>query len=283
MKKVAYIINPFSAKGNYQPFLKELKKTVSEPLYHISQSFESTNSFIKKHFDEVEIFVAIGGDGTISSVAKNIVHTDKILAIYPEGSGNGFSNEMHFSNNFQELLSKIERKQFHSIDAFMVNDHISINVSGVGFDGKVVRDFEKTNRGIFNYIKTSIITFFRYKPVYIDFLNSQYKTFNGEYLMLNIANTRQFGNNAYIAPHADKSDGLLELVLVKKFPIWYSAIFTFKLFTKRLTSDNYVEYLSVPSIKFSTNSTHWHIDGEYQQIPSPISVKVLPKSLRVLY
>ena len=33
--------------------------------------------------------------------------------------------------------------------------------------------------------------------------------------MMNIANTRQFGNNAYIAPHASKSDGLLEIALVK--------------------------------------------------------------------
>jgi diacylglycerol kinase family enzyme len=35
--------------------------------------------------------------------------------------------------------------------------------------------------------------------------------------MMNIANTRQFGNNAYIAPHASKSDGLVDMVLVKKF------------------------------------------------------------------
>ena len=35
--------------------------------------------------------------------------------------------------------------------------------------------------------------------------------------MLNVANTRQFGNNAYIAPHASKSDGLLEIALVKSF------------------------------------------------------------------
>lgn len=33
--------------------------------------------------------------------------------------------------------------------------------------------------------------------------------------MLNVANTRQFGNNAYIAPHADYSDGLVDIVLVK--------------------------------------------------------------------
>ncbi|SMO33119.1 lipid kinase, YegS/Rv2252/BmrU family [Chryseobacterium rhizoplanae] len=282
MEKVAFIINPFSAKKNYQPFLNELKTKVNNPLYYVSESIPGTDEFIQSHFEEVDIFVAIGGDGTISTVAKNLINTEKILAIFPAGSGNGFSNETQFSKNLDELLEKIKVKNSRKIDTFTVNDRLSINVSGTGFDGKVVKEFEKTTRGFKNYIKVSLKTFFNYKPIKVKFFDEEYQQYNGRYLMMNIANTRQFGNNAYIAPKASKSDGLVDMVLVKKFPLTYSALFAFRMFTKRLKDDDYVTYLPVSEISFKVNTKNWHLDGEFNKIKSPIHVKVQPSSLSIL-
>lgn len=282
MQQVAFIINPFSARKNYHPFLNELKKKVENPNFYISESIEGTDEFIKDNFENTEIFVAIGGDGTISTVAKNIIHTEKILAIFPAGSGNGFSNETNFHKNLDELLEKIKAKNSRQIDTFTVNGRLSINVSGTGFDGKVVKEFEKTSRGFKNYIKVSIQTFFNYKPIKVKFSDVKYHQYNGKYLMLNIANTRQFGNNAYIAPKASKSDGLVDVVLVKKFPLSYSPLFAFRMFTKKLKDDDYVTYLPVSEIEFEVNTENWHLDGEFNKIKSPVSIKVLPKSLRIL-
>ncbi|WP_142018049.1 MULTISPECIES: diacylglycerol/lipid kinase family protein [Chryseobacterium] len=282
MDKVAFIINPFSAKKNYQPFLNELKTKVNNPLYYVSESIPGTEEFIQAHFEEVDIFVAIGGDGTISTVAKSLINTEKILAIFPAGSGNGFSNETQFSKNLDELLEKIKAKNSRKIDTFTVNDRLSINVSGTGFDGKVVKEFEKTSRGFKNYIKVSLKTFFNYKPIKVKFFDEKYQQYNGRYLMMNIANTRQFGNNAYIAPKASKSDGLVDMVLVKKFPLTYSALFAFRMFTKRLKDDEYVTYLPVSEISFKVNTKNWHLDGEFNKIKSPIHVKVQPSSLSIL-
>lgn len=281
MQNVAFIINPFSAKGNYKPFLEKLNQKIKNPLVYISDSIEGTRNFIKENFESTEIFVAIGGDGTISTVAKNIINTDKILAIFPAGSGNGFSNETKFSKNLDELLLKIKNKKIKEIDTFMVNNLLSINVSGTGFDGAVIEAFEKTSRGFSNYIKVSLQAFFKYKPIFVKF-EEKYKNFDGKYLMINVANTRQFGNNAYIAPHASKSDGLAEIALVKKFPWYYSLIFAYRMFTKKLVTNKYIQYLSVPKISFSVDSELWHLDGEFNRISSPIHIKVLPKSLKIL-
>src|SRR5690606_33457447 len=198
-------------------------------LYYISESIQGTDEFIQQNFDHIDIFVAIGGDGTISTVAKNLINTNKILAIFPAGSGNGFSNETQFSRNLDELLRKLRTGKSTKIDTFTVNDRLSINVSGTGFDGKVVKEFEKTSRGFKNYIKVSFRTFFKYKPIKVKFFDEKYQQYNGKYLMLNIANTRQFGNRAYIAPMASKSDGLVDIVLVKKFPFSYSPFFAYRM------------------------------------------------------
>ena len=282
MEKVAFIINPFSAKKNYQPFLNALKSKVNDPLYYISESIPGTDEFIQKHFPDTDIFVAIGGDGTISTVAKNIINTDKILAIFPAGSGNGFSNETQFSKNLDELIEKLKQKKSRKIDTFTVNGRLSINVSGTGFDGKVVKEFEKTTRGFKNYVKVSLKTFFSYKPIKLKFFDEKYQQYNGKYLMVNIANTRQFGNNAYIAPMASKSDGLVDMVLVKKFPFTYSPLFAFRMFTKKLREDDYLTYLPVSEVEFKVNTKNWHLDGEFNRIKSPISIKVQPASLTIL-
>jgi YegS/Rv2252/BmrU family lipid kinase len=282
MKNVAFIINPFSAKKKYQPFVDSLKKEIENPNFYISQSLEGTENFIKENFENIDIFVAVGGDGTISSVAKSLINTGKTLAIFPAGSGNGFSNENNFTKNLKELLAKIKANKFREIDTFKVNDRLSINVSGTGFDGKVVKEFEKTSRGFANYIKVSIKTFFNYKPIQVQFKSEEFKKYDGKYLMLNVANTRQFGNNAYIAPHASTVDGLAEIVLVKKFPLSYGAFFAAKMFSKKLKKDKYITYLSVPEIEFSVNTKDWHLDGDYNEISSPIHIKVLPKSLKIL-
>lgn len=282
MKNVAFIINPFSAKKNYKPLLDELKKKVHDLNFYISDSIVGTDEYIKNNFATIDVFVAIGGDGTISTIAKSLIGTDKILAIFPAGSGNGFSNETLFNKNLDELLIKIKNNKSRKIDTFTVNDRLSINVSGTGFDGKVVKEFEKTSRGFKNYIKVSLQTFFSYKPITIRFFDDNLKKLNGKYLMVNIANTRQFGNNAYIAPMASKSDGLVDLVLVKKFPVFYSGIFAYRMFTKRLKTDKYITYLPISDIKFEVNTKNWHLDGEYNAIESPIHIKVQPSSLRIL-
>jgi YegS/Rv2252/BmrU family lipid kinase len=281
MQKVAFIINPHSAKKNYKPFLEQLKTKIENPIYIISKSIEDSDLFIEQNFDKTDVFVAIGGDGTISTVAKKLINTDKILGIFPAGSGNGFSNETQFSRNIDHLLAKLQQNKSKSIDTFTVNGKFSINMAGLGFDGAVVEAFEKTSRGFGNYIKTSIQTFFSYQSVSVQF-QDEYKTYNGNYLMVNVANSRQFGNNAFIAPKADLSDGLLEVVLVKKFPFWHAAIFAYRMFTKNLKDNQYIKYLSVPEITFSANSDTWHLDGEFIKIESPIEVKILPRSLKVL-
>jgi diacylglycerol kinase family enzyme len=158
MEKVAFIINPFSAK-KLSAVSQRTESKGENPLYYISESIPGTDQFIQDHFNDVDIFVAIGGDGTISTVARNLIDTEKILAIFPAGSGNGFSNETQFSKNLDELLEKIKTKNSRKIDTFTVNERLSINVSGTGFDGKVVKEFEKTTRGFKNYIKVSLKLF----------------------------------------------------------------------------------------------------------------------------
>ena len=273
MQRTAFIINPNSSNGKYQSFLNKLNFLIDNTNVFISKSKKDTEDFINNNLNNIDIFVAVGGDGTISSIAKQLIYTDKILAVYPMGSGNGFAKENGFDKSIKKLLTKIQNKKSQIIDTIKINQEFSINVSGVGLDSVVAYNFEKTSRGFFNYIKTTIATFFSFND------NQKY---NGKYLMLNVANTRQFGNNAFIAPNAILDDGLVDIVLVKRFSLIGSVKFAYQLFSKKLEGNPFVTYLRLEQIDLEIDNNIWHIDGDAMELPSPVEIQVLKHSLKIL-
>ena len=282
MQRTAFIINPNSSNGKYQSFLNKLNFLIDNPNVFISKSKKDTEDFINNNLNNIDIFVAVGGDGTISSIAKQLIYTDKILAVYPMGSGNGFAKENGFDKSIKKLLTKIQNKKSKIIDTIKINQEFSINVSGVGLDSVVAYNFEKTSRGFFNYIKTTIATFFSFNDINIKFKNIDYQKYNGKYLMLNVANTRQFGNNAFIAPNAILDDGLVDIVLVKRFSLISSVKFAYQLFSKKLRGNPFVTYLRLEQIDLEIDNNIWHIDGDAMELPSPVEIQVLKHSLKVL-
>lgn len=282
MQRTAFIINPNSSNGKYQSFLNKLNFLIDNPNIFISKSKKDTEDFIDNNLNNIDIFVAVGGDGTISSIAKQLIYTDKILAVYPMGSGNGFAKENGFDKSIKKLLTKIQNKKSQIIDTIKINQEFSINVSGVGLDSVVAYNFEKTSRGFFNYIKTTIATFFSFNDINIKFKNIDNQKYNGKYLMLNVANTRQFGNNAFIAPNAILDDGLVDIVLVKRFSLIGSVKFAYQLFSKKLGGNPFVTYLRLEQIDLEIDNNIWHIDGDAMELPSPVEIQVLKHSLKIL-
>ena len=282
MQRTAFIINPNSSNGKYQSFLNKLNFLIDNPNVFISKSKKDTEDFIDNNLNNIDIFVAVGGDGTISSIAKQLIYTDKILAVYPMGSGNGFAKENGFDKSIKKLLTKIQNKKSQIIDTIKINQEFSINVSGVGLDSVVAYNFEKTSRGFFNYIKTTIATFVSFNDINIKFKNIDYQKYNGKYLMLNVANTRQFGNNAFIAPNAILDDGLVDIVLVKRFSLIGSVKFAYQLFSKKLGGNPFVTYLRLEQIDLEIDNNIWHIDGDAMELPSLVEIQVLKHSLKVL-
>ena len=255
---------------------------IDNPNIFISKSKKDTEDFINNNLNNIDVFVAVGGDGTISSIAKQLIYTDKILAVYPMGSGNGFAKENGFDKSIKNLLTKIQNKKSQIIDTIKINQEFSINVSGVGLDSVVAYNFEKTSRGFFNYIKTTITTFFSFNDINIKFKNIDYQKYNGKYLMLNVANTRQFGNDAFIAPNAILDDGLVDIVLVKRFSLISSVKFAYQLFSKKLGGNPFVTYLKLEQIDLEIDNNIWHVDGDALELPSHVEIQVLKHSLKVL-
>ncbi len=245
---------------------------------------DDTAGLIRKHFDEYDVFVATGGDGTVHTVAEELIGTGKILAVLPVGSGNGFAREFGFKPNIRLLLRDISNGQSLCTDIFQINDKLCLNVAGIGLDSFVAHSFNKLKlRGIIPYIYLTLKTFLLLRPVHVDIKAGGEAIVSEDLYVLTIANTRQFGNNAFIAPDAVPNDGIMDIVMIRPFPKYMFLSFIHRLFTGTLNRSKYVRYIRTDKeVVMRTSETRFHIDGEPLDMTGDIVVTIRRNALNVL-
>ena len=263
---------------------KKLKIRKNELSCFKSLSINDSDEHIKQSFDKFDVFVAAGGDGTVRTVAAELVGSQKIFGVLPMGSGNGFAKEFGFRTNITSLLSDIKKSESVTIDVIELNDQICLNVAGIGLDSFVAHSFDKAKiRGLWSYIWQTFMNFFLLKPVRISIQLEGEEPFTEDLFVLSMANTRQFGNNAFIAPDARPDDGIIDIVLIKPFPKFLAPIFVYRLFRGTMKNSKYVRYIKTDKpFTIRTKETRFHIDGEAIEFSGDVVVKIKKDVLKVL-
>ena len=282
--KALFILNPNSGVQPVNFIISkelDLRKKVSCVK---SMSIEDTKTILNQNFDKYNIFIAAGGDGTVHSVATMLIGSDKILGVLPIGSGNGFAKEFGFRPIIKPLLDDIECGDSFNIDVLQINDKLCLNVAGIGLDSLVAHSFDKLKlRGFFPYVWLTLKTFLQLRPVHVTIHIEGELVVSEKVFVLTIANTRQFGNNAFIAPLAVPNDGILDIVLIKPFPKIFGLLFMIRLFTKRINKSKYVTHIQTDKeVVIRTDETRFHIDGEPFEISGEVVVKIKREMLKVL-
>jgi diacylglycerol kinase family enzyme len=217
-------------------------------------------------------------------VASELVGSQKIFGVLPMGSGNGFSKEFGFRTNITSLLSDIKKAESVKIDIIELNDEVCLNVAGVGLDSFVAHSFDKAKiRGLWSYIWQTFKNFFLLKPVHITLQIEGEEPITEDLFVLSIANTRQFGNNAFIAPEAKPNDGIIDIVLIKPFPKIIAPLLVYRLFRGTMKNSKYIRYIKTDKpFTIRTNETRFHIDGEAVEFKGDVVVKIKKDVLKVL-
>ncbi len=283
-KDIIFIINPNSGRKQYTKIEKDIKKVVKDYKIVISNNKTEFDKIYKKYVNSYKIIVVIGGDGTVNSAAQKIYNTEnKILAIYPTGSGNGFAKELGFKKNLDTLIEDIKIGEVQNIDVLKINEQECINIAGLGFDAYVAHDFmQRKRRGLISYVISVIKSVFTFRSFYVEIINDQFQL-KEKIQMLSIANSRQFGNGAYIAPDAVPNDGMYDLILVKPFPFYFYPVFVIKLMTGTLKESKYIKFFSLESdTTILTDFNKFHIDGEPLIIDSEIKITISDKKLPII-
>lgn len=283
--KALFILNPNSGVPPINFIVtKDLVRRSNELSSFKTLTKEDTKNLIRLNFDNHDVFVAAGGDGTVHTVASELIGSDKILGVLPLGSGNGFAREFGFKMNVKSLLSDIKNAQSVNIDVIEINDKLCLNVAGIGLDSFVAHSFNDLKlRGFLPYVWLTFKTFLQLRPFHVNISCGGEEIISEKLFVLTIANTRQFGNNAFIAPDARPNDGKIDLVMIKPFPKIFGPVFVLRLFTKRINKSKYVHHIQTDrEVVIRTDETRFHIDGEPLKFSGEVTVKIKTEPLKVL-
>ena len=288
VKKLLFIINKYSGTG-YQSNLEGLILNACEH-NDIECSIEFTKGVghatvlakegSQKGFNTI---VAVGGDGTVNEVAQGLVHSSTAMGILPKGSGNGLARHLGISMNLNQALKELLSGHKTPIDTFTVNSRLSINVSGIGFDGHIANLFSSgVRRGLLGYIKLITKEYFAFNEFEIELINDNTVIRQKNFIMA-IANSSQYGNNARVAPNASVTDQELVLVSIKKIPLYLGFKFGYQMFLGSLKANSRYSSTPITSAIIKTNQPiAFHVDGEACGHQSEFIIQLQPKSLNVI-
>jgi diacylglycerol kinase (ATP) len=285
INKALFVLNPTSGVPPVNFIVsKELELRKNQLSFCKTMTKEDTGSLIKKSFNDYDVFIAAGGDGTVHTVAEQLVGSNKILGVLPIGSGNGFAKEFGFRLNVRSLLSDIKKSDSMNIDVIEINDNLCLNVAGIGLDSFVAHSFNDLKlRGFLPYVWLTFKTFLALRPFKVTIKIDGEVVVSEKLFVLTIANTRQFGNNAFIAPEARPNDGIIDVVMIKPFPKILGSLFIIRLFTKRINKSKYVRHFKTDKeIVIETDETRFHIDGEPLDISGKVVIRIKREVLKVL-
>ena len=290
MSKVLAIINPISGTGSkksipdllaraYAPLEHELLLTYTKAAGHAE---ELARRAAEEGYDHV---IAVGGDGTVNEVARGLVGSKTALAIVPKGSGNGLARALGLSMSTDRVIKQLASGRRITIDSCLMNGQPFFCTCGMGFDAAVSRSFaEASTRGPVTYLRTMIDEYRAFKPEsYRIILDEGERTIETEAFVLVVANASQYGNNAYIAPEADLSDGMLDLAIIRPFPVLEAALVLGDLMRGKLADNKYYYTERVRNVRIErTSGGSVHLDGEPLVMSEHIDVSLRPHSLEVL-
>lgn len=281
--EILFIINPNSGLKRFNHLIRRIKKSDPELTYIVTKN-KTVQQVFEANLEKYTVFIVIGGDGTVHEAARYLYNReDKMLGVVPNGSGNGFAFELKFNKNIKSLLRDIHAGKTLNLDVLEINDIECINIAGLGFDSYVAHRFNRREiRGFLSYFFVTIKSLFEFKPFNASIL-IEGKEIKGRFQMICFANNKQFGNNAFIVPHAKPNDGFFDIVLVKPFPFYFYPVFTLRMFLGRLSESKYVKYLkTAEEITIKADSKEFHIDGEPVLFDGPITVRLGNKYLKVI-
>lgn len=279
-----FIVNPNAGsknKAKYTKLIQLIKSNDAHIIWETTEPLEAVD-FAQKAIDEgATRIIAVGGDGTINEVASVLVGKSIPLGIIPVGSGNGLARHLNIPLNYKKAFQKALVGATIKIDVGHINNRPFFCTAGVGFDAAVAHRFANSKgRGLLNYIKATIITLFKYKPIQVSINNAPVENI----FSLSIANANQFGNNAFISPFSNIQDGQLELVKIDILNKLQAGIIAVRLFKKSIHHSNDVHIIAckTASIYYAKNAPI-HIDGENLVTDNELlNITISPLALNVI-
>lgn len=292
-RRMIFLLNPIAGNGNRS----KLRTLIEKKLAGSAVDFEIQSTCPEGNYDAIRTkiiqegitdIVIAGGDGTVSSVVHSLRDTGVAFGLIPCGSGNGLAFCAGISKNPRKAIELLFTGIPVPTDAFIINDHFSCMLSGLGFDAQVAHDFAKQpRRGLLTYIKQTYANFIKARPYCFE-ISVNNVSLSTEAFFISIANSNQFGNRFTIAPKASLNDGLLDIVIVQKMTkprMLLAVLHQIRMgkVKEALYKKKGILYYQTPGLHIKNpGAAPLHIDGDPKPSASSFEIGIIPGAFRLI-
>lgn len=267
--RILFVLNPIAgstSKESWEKCVADFFVAGTEHTHEVfrmeppdcSEAFRETLTAFKP--DRVG---AIGGDGTLKFVAEMLLGTGIPIAFLPAGSANGMARELGLPTEPEACLDILLRATPRPMDAVRINGHLSIHLSDLGLNARLVKYFDEgESRGMMGYARQVWRVIRNSHQMRLDIAVDGGVPIKRRAWMIVIANARTYGTGAVINPDGSLYDGRFEMVLLKRRWAWEMVMM---LVRKQATESNRLtEILPAESaVVTMRRAAHFQVDGEY--------------------
>lgn len=240
-------------------------------------------SDLSPYVSKKNIIVTIGGDGTISAVAGIVANTKAILAPIPGGTLNHFTKDLCITQEIDDAIKNLKNAKQHKIDVASVNDIVFINNSSIGLYPASLKIREETENVLGKWPAAAIgilHAIIRYKTYTVTIGREHFVTpfifvGNNSYAVSDFAlNNRNSLKEGKIAVYLTKAHSRFALV----------KIFVHAATRQLHEADEFESYLAKKITIKARGHKKIHVshDGELSKLSTPLTYRIVPKSLLIL-
>ncbi|MDR7131060.1 diacylglycerol kinase family enzyme [Algoriphagus sp. 4150] len=221
--KIILVYNPVAGNEDF-PLSKITKSLEKQGASVLAQNSKEDNYEMVLDLDYDLILIA-GGDGTVEKNLLQLRDTKYPIAILPFGNANNIAGSLDLTDYYKKIVDQFEKKDFRylSLGKYKTKESKGWFVEGIGWgiftallleksrNKKMKSDEEdKVDFGIKNLIRLASEL-----PVHDYKIKLDDEDYSGDYIWIEIMNTKRLGPQLELAPNADHSDVYLEVMLIK--------------------------------------------------------------------
>lgn len=231
---------------------------------------------------------ACGGDGTLNEVVYGAMgYENAAVTAYPGGSGNDFIKIFDEPKAFYDLERLLDSEE-STFDLISCNDRISVNICSVGLDARIARDMVAFKRlrllqGMRAYIASTVVNLFKgITEHYTVKINDQ--VIDGRQTFVCVCNGSFYGGGFNPVPEADPTDGVLDVLIVKRVRLWQVpfVIGKYKNGQYRKLTRLATHYRTNRLTIHSQKDTALNTDGEIRPVQD-VEIAIVPGKMRFFY
>lgn len=282
------IINPISGTSNKDGLKEKVEMRLGAENIAVDTAWTTASGDATRLAREAvergyDMVIAAGGDGTINETATALCDTGVTLGIIPCGSGNGLARHLNIPVDIRASIEIIGRGNALLCDRGSINGLPFFCTCGTGFDATVSHKFALSKkRGKLTYVKNTFREYISYRPEEYIITTPDGNVITERAFCVAVCNASQYGNNAYIAPHASISDGLLDVTVIHYGNILTTALVGLDLMAGTIEKNMLIHTFRTTGLTIRrAHSGAVHLDGEPMDMDASLSILCHPGALSI--